>query len=398
MMLYRPFLHYISPRTATGRVVDERYYACAANGISVSRNILHIAMEIKNQAMVVGPFWSMIYTEFFAILTLVFYVLESPDKEGSAEIFADANAGREMIAKLAGRSYAADRISRSMDTLWMNLPESIKNLKFQNRASKSKKRSAPGINPGPAPSSTKNSAAKCDTLRKPTNQRSSLENLQQTSPQSIMSLNYPELHALDIPSTSSETSGVATPTTAHPSAANAYLRTSSSHAQESPIYKLDALMFPSGDPFAYPDQPLDFGTNVSAAHTESTQPALMANVHSHPTDPRNYYVPGLYGDIEGQLSKLLPRTRRFHGNLANQTTVGPVPPYLMQSNHTVQNGLGLSTQMYQASNAMAMQQAQVQHHQQQHAQHQRRREMDDLMADSGFNRTWDIFSGPFKPL
>ncbi|ROW14417.1 hypothetical protein VPNG_03933 [Cytospora leucostoma] len=152
MMLYRPFLHYISPRLPAGQVVDDRYYACAAAGISVSRNIIHIALEIQNQALVIGPFWSMLYTEFFAILTLVFYTLENPDKQGSAEVYADANAGREMIAKMAPRSFAADRINSSLSTLWENLPEAVKNGK--THALPTRKRSAPGPKPGPVPLST----------------------------------------------------------------------------------------------------------------------------------------------------------------------------------------------------------------------------------------------------
>lgn len=400
MMLYRPFLHYISPRLATDRTVDERYYACAAAGISVSRNILHIAMEIKNQALVVGPFWSMLYTEFFAILTLVFYVLENPDKQGSAEIFADANAGREMITKMAGRSFAADRISKSMDSLWVKLPESIK--KGQGRPSASRKRSAPGAKTGPMPLSAYKPTASSAKIsaRKSHNQRSSFEDLHRTSSQSAMSMNYPELHALDIPSTSDKS---VTPSTSHPS--SAYMRPG--QTQQSPsIYKLDALMFPSGDPFAYPNQPLaDFGTHV-ATQAES-QSSHIASVHGqHPTDSRNYYMPELFGDIEGQLGE----TRRFNCLQeihSNKTAVGaPLPPYLMQRN-PVQNGLDLSAQMYQSPTALTMQQAQAHHaavlghhsHPQQPPPHQRAvREMDDMLADSGFNRTWDMFGGNFKPL
>ncbi|CAN8096607.1 unnamed protein product [Discula destructiva] len=408
MMLYRPFLHYISPRTATGKTVDERYYACAAAGISVSRNIIHIAMEIKNQALVVGPFWSMLYTEFFAILTLVFYVLESPDKHGSAEIYADAKAGREMIAKLAGRSFAADRISKSMDTLWENLPESIKNGKA--RPTTSRKRSAPGLNPVAMPISTKKPAASSTrkgssaAARLPLNQRTSMEELHRTSTQHTMRLNYNDYHVVDVASNSPDNNAIATPPAAHPSS-GAYMR-SSSQTQESPsVYKLDALMFPSGDPFAYPDQPLDFGTTVAATHAEP-QSSLMSNVHpvhAQQTDSRNYYMPGVYGDIEGQLSESLLHGVRLHPRASrpDQPTVGPLPSYLMQSNH-VQNGMGLPAQMYQPPNALAMQhaQAQHQHHQhQQHAHHQRGgREMDDIMADSSFNRTWDMFGGNFKAL
>lgn len=115
MMLYRPFLHYVSARMTAGKRIDDRYYNCAAAGISVSRNIVHIGLEIQKQAHLIGPYWFLLYTEFFAILSLVYYVLENPDKAGSAEILADARAGRDVIANLAQRSLAADRVTSALN-------------------------------------------------------------------------------------------------------------------------------------------------------------------------------------------------------------------------------------------------------------------------------------------
>ena len=114
MMLYRPFLHYISPRTA-GKNIDDRYYACAAAGISVSRNIVHIGMEIQKQATLIGPYWFILYTQFFAILSLVLHVLHSPDHPESAELFADAKLGKASISSLTQRSLAADRFTIALD-------------------------------------------------------------------------------------------------------------------------------------------------------------------------------------------------------------------------------------------------------------------------------------------
>lgn len=122
MMLYRPFLHYVSPRLSAGKNIDERYYACAAAGISVSRNIVHIGMEIRKQGVLIGPYWFILYTEFFAILSLVFYSLENPDKPGSAEVLADATAGRDMIASLSQRSLAADRVAAALDVRHTSAP------------------------------------------------------------------------------------------------------------------------------------------------------------------------------------------------------------------------------------------------------------------------------------
>lgn len=114
MLLYRPFLHYVSPKLTAGKEVDERYYAFAAAGINVSRNIVHIGMEIKKQSALIGPYWFILYTQYFAILALVFYALENPDKAGASEIMADAIAGREMIYELSQRSMPADRVNSAL--------------------------------------------------------------------------------------------------------------------------------------------------------------------------------------------------------------------------------------------------------------------------------------------
>lgn len=114
LVLYRPFLHYVSPRLSQGTKIDELSYACAAAAISVSRNIVHIGLEIRRQQVLSGPYWFMLYTEFFAVLSLVFYAIENPEKPGSSEVLADARAGRQMIAELADRSMSADRVTAAL--------------------------------------------------------------------------------------------------------------------------------------------------------------------------------------------------------------------------------------------------------------------------------------------
>lgn len=115
MVLYRPFLHYVSPRISTGKKVDDRAYACGAAGISVARNIVQIGTEMRKQVSLVGPYWFTFFTEFFAIITLVFFVLENREKPGVLEIMADASAGRDMISNLAEKSMAADRITNALN-------------------------------------------------------------------------------------------------------------------------------------------------------------------------------------------------------------------------------------------------------------------------------------------
>ena len=108
MMLYRPFLHYVSSGNSK-KISDQRAYGCAAACVSVSRNIIHITAEMKRNGLLVGSYWFTMYTTFFAILSLVYYALENSGI--SKEMMEDAIKGRQLLAALAKRSMAADRSS-----------------------------------------------------------------------------------------------------------------------------------------------------------------------------------------------------------------------------------------------------------------------------------------------
>ena len=111
MVLYRPFLHYIS-QDPQSKNVDKRSYACAAACVSVSQNIIHLTTEMKKQGLLVGSYWFYMYTTFFSIISLVFFVLENPRSPTSADILKDAYEGKDTLAALAAKSHAADRCSK----------------------------------------------------------------------------------------------------------------------------------------------------------------------------------------------------------------------------------------------------------------------------------------------
>jgi hypothetical protein len=69
---------------------------------------------MKRRGLLIGAYWFTMYTTFFAILSLVFFVLENPDKPGSPEILADAYDGKEALMGLAKKSQAADRCSTAL--------------------------------------------------------------------------------------------------------------------------------------------------------------------------------------------------------------------------------------------------------------------------------------------
>ena len=122
MMLYRPFLHYSSYQAESGdEITNERSLACQTAGISVCRNIVHIGLEIRKQAVLIGPYWFIMYTQFLAVLSLVFYVLNNPDKPTSADILAEAELGKDAICGLSQRSLAADRVAAALNVRFSGL-------------------------------------------------------------------------------------------------------------------------------------------------------------------------------------------------------------------------------------------------------------------------------------
>jgi hypothetical protein len=113
MMLYRPFLHYVS-QARSGHKVDKRSYACAAACVSVSRNIVHIAVEMKKRGLLGGAYWFSMYTSFFAILSLVFYAVENPLNDASKDVMKVAREGKDTLESLATESMAADRCNETL--------------------------------------------------------------------------------------------------------------------------------------------------------------------------------------------------------------------------------------------------------------------------------------------
>jgi hypothetical protein len=406
LMLYRPFLHYVSPRLTVGKKIDERYYNCAAAGISVSRNIVHIGTEIQKQSVLIGPYWFILYTEFFAILSLVFYVLENPDKAGATEILADAHAGREVITAWAQRSMAADSIENALKPLFEQLQDRLK--KGVGRPAPTKKRSAPG--PGsktgnmPLPTRpglqtdlaqrrseelarTPSSALRREaTIGSHGSHRSPFDpvGLQASSlPSQGFAGNLQELLPLDVSLTGASPDSAGTPGGAHRHP-QSFQQGGGPSGSASSLYKLDAIMFPSTDPFAYPNQPL---LDTSGYHG---RPGSHAGT-SQGQDPQ-FYMSGVYDGIEGQL-------------------LGPIPPYLVSQAHG-HHPMDPSSQVYNSPNMMPTQpgphqQQQQQRHrqqqqqqgphrrgqQQQQQQQQQQDMMEDVLVDPAFQGDWDDLLG-----
>ncbi|KAI0117559.1 hypothetical protein F4776DRAFT_656176 [Hypoxylon sp. NC0597] len=353
MVLYRPFLHYVSPRISAGKDVNERAYACGAAGVSVARNIVHIGTEMRKQVSLVGPYWFTLFTEFFAVITLVFFVLENQDKPGSMEILADAVAGKEMITELSRKSMVADRISSSLVMLFDQLPDNLKEVKARTISSR-KRPASEGSRDSSSTLIPLPSAYPSESMRTQPEKASRSQGISSKKagkapagsvPQDITvndsPLPQPELGDsftaafefspldLSMPSPDSVTAAALQ----EPSPMDLQHQAFSAG---NPIHHLDAVMFPSDDPLAYPNQPqVDFGV-----HQHGVPNASPGDLSHH--DPSQFYIPNFYEGIEGQL-------------------MGPLPPYLMQSQ--AQPGFNFPAQMY--SDPMLQQMHTLEHRQSQ---------------------------------
>lgn len=121
VLLYRPFLHFTAMEKRS-KPVDQRAYACAASFVNVSRNIIHIASQMKREGLLNGAFWFIMYTTFFSILALVYFAAENPDNPTTEAVMKDAIEGKEVLASLTTTSMAADRCTATLDIVFSRLP------------------------------------------------------------------------------------------------------------------------------------------------------------------------------------------------------------------------------------------------------------------------------------
>lgn len=117
IVLYRPFIHYCSPKF-TG---DEKARVSALNCIGVSRRAMYLAHELTSQKLLNGAYWFSIYTIFFSVACLVFYVHENPLDSEAVEIRRDAELGKNALTSLKDSSMSASRTYNLLNTLFEQL-------------------------------------------------------------------------------------------------------------------------------------------------------------------------------------------------------------------------------------------------------------------------------------
>ena len=271
VMLYRPFLHFVA-MDKRDKPVDQKAYACAASYVNVSRNIIHIQTQMKQKGLLNGAFWFIMYTSFFAILSLVYFAAENPDNATTEAVMKDAIEGKEVLAALARRSMAADRCTATLDIVFQRLPEWMRN--GQQNPAVSKKRqhessAGTSLAKQASRSHTDVSSSRKDTMPGLNKRASTFPHHSAPNALNITPGSY------DTWSQSGTSSmGPQTPTSQDFSS-NAYVPYSTQSVQQGlnqgmqqytlppsnytnpAIADLSTMMFPSADePFGYPSQPL----------------------------------------------------------------------------------------------------------------------------------------------
>ncbi|KAF1834389.1 transcriptional activator Mut3p [Decorospora gaudefroyi] len=345
LLLYRPFLHYVS-QSYNDSTVDQRAFACASACVNVSRNIIHISAEMRKRGLLAGAYWFSMYTTFFAIVSILYFVLENPNSPTSFELLRDALQGKEVLAYFAKRSLAADRCSSALKGMFERLPESIRHGGEMIASKKRRQDSSP-------PRVTKpNEAA---GPRRASTYPDSIPHLKTTGPTRSYHGTYDQYGSMGMNNTypAQPTSNSSmfdpvpglTPTSSNdslpsfgmgpihdPQRDSTFAPTSMSGAFADssglnvPLADISTMMFPSADPLAYPNQPMTAFENKHPNAFDRTIGTPTSSGLSLPLsssmDTKRH--PTMFAPTS------MPSGPGRHMNENEAQVLGPMPMYLMQ--------------------------------------------------------------------
>ncbi|KAK4635842.1 hypothetical protein CLAFUW4_00351 [Fulvia fulva] len=347
VLLYRPFLHFVAMEKRS-TPVDQRAYACAASFVNVSRNVIHIASQMKQKGLLNGAFWFIMYTTFFSILALVYFAAENPDNPTTEAVMKDAIEGKEVLASIASKSMAADRCTATLNIVFQRLPAWMR--EGQQNPSINKKR------PFEHGSQSHSLSTMQDSRSHPHVASTSQESLTGSNKRAST---YPKLPATGTPGTgspydsswlsNSPYASSSTTSTGFDSGGQTIGQRSVSHPMTSGMQQyslppnfanpqltdLSTMMFPAADePFVYPNQPLTTFENNQYAK-------------SNP-----YFNQQPYSSIESS-SPVAAQSRGRDENIEAQFYA--LPPYIEQGRS--QQPQTLQPQQQQAHRGMSFPQA-----------------------------------------
>ncbi|KAL1297122.1 hypothetical protein AAFC00_004700 [Neodothiora populina] len=298
-MLYRPFLHFVAT-DKRNRDIDQRAYTCAASYVNLSRNIIHLCAQMKQSGLLNGAHWFIMYTTFFSVMSLIYFAAENPDNPTTVAVMKDAMQGKEVLASLARRSMAADRCTVTLEGVFIGLPDWLREGRPNPTVSKKRRQGSPHT-AQPARSHPDLSEISSREPPQPGLQRraSTFPNTS-TNASSMQTPSHDQQMAFTGPTQSSgSSSGPYTPTS--PNFGQRIISTSaleldspngllpynfSAGLGQTNLPDLSAMMFPSAEPFNYPNQPLTTFENNQFSKNQhnfnafgTSDPSVMPSGH-----------------------------------------------------------------------------------------------------------------------
>lgn len=269
------------------------------------------------------------YTTYFAILSLLFFVLENPDSPTAKDgVLKDAMEGKNTLAGLAKKSLAADRCSQSLNSLFKNLPELLKNRQ-SSKAQVNLKRPAPSSSQAPEPQPMppqRASTFPTQFLNRPskldgTHTPQSLDDNAPRSPAKPRANRRSWAKPAEPPTSSAPTPPEAMqPSTGTPAMQQHTLPIRGTPGQFNQFLPnntpglpdLMPIMFPSDDPFAYPTQPISTLENDHfqfdpAGSTAPFMPALPTSMDQNAATNINGFngLPMFQGNNQSSMNAAL---------------------------------------------------------------------------------------------
>ncbi|KAF2178942.1 hypothetical protein K469DRAFT_323663 [Zopfia rhizophila CBS 207.26] len=133
MVLYRPFLHYLSG-SLQSQERNTHAKACVRACLQVSQKIVDIMEQMASKHGLIDSHWFTMYTTYFAVLNLLYIFHKSPASGLRDSIARDALKGRDVLARFGKRSLAAARCVRSLAGLFQELPEKYQHNRLDQTA------------------------------------------------------------------------------------------------------------------------------------------------------------------------------------------------------------------------------------------------------------------------
>lgn len=157
-------------------------------------------------------------------------------------------------------------------------------------------------------------------------------------------------------------------------------QTLNAHVVHNPVHKLDTLMFPSEDPFAYPNQPM-MGLGFQPK-SESTSITMVS-----PSQEAAFFFPSSLDEMGDHM-------------------MGQPPPYMMPHQHQQPGpgAMGMAASMYDPNGMMGMHPAHAQHqrrvvqplaqpNRRARADRQQERQIEQMFTEHGMQPDWGSFFG-----